>query len=345
MYMTEKSTFLTNLSVNDSVFNIVTSEICNNSGSAIPQPVMIIGEDGSGKTTLLKRLYDSCACGELSRVWIDGRSVFCSDDIISKAKHAGASVVFIDDMDFYFTRCSYDEQFRLRGYLYNEGAPMLIGSVSKILPALTEYEAPFFEGLKNIFIPPVSPDFIPRIFDKQDAERAGLLMSLLPPTISSVATVYSIIKLNDNPGKDIFRLVSLFSDRYRSYYRKLPTNSQHILNAFGSENAAMTIPELRDRTGLPTNVLTAYLKTLYTLDIIRVDKSIKRNTRYSMKDPLFQKWLAQSGVPQSDVLQSGVPQSDILQNRQPSVHDTYTEDIPLAADSLSEYRKPAPTPK
>ena len=34
-------------------------------------------------------------------------------------------------------------------------SPMLIASVSKILPALAEYEAPSFEGMKNVFLPPV----------------------------------------------------------------------------------------------------------------------------------------------------------------------------------------------
>ena len=285
---------LTELSVNDNTFNAVISEIDSNSVSSIPQPVMIIGQDGAGKTTLLKRIYNSDICREKSKVWIDGRTVFCSDDIISKAEHTEASILFIDDMDFYLTRCSYGEQFRLRRFIYNEGAPMIIGTVSKVLPALIEYEAPFFEGLKNVYIFPISSDNIIQLFDERDIARAFALMNLLPPTIRSVEIVYNIINLNDIPGKDIDILVSMFSYKYRNTYQSLPTNSQHILNAFESGNSAMTIPELRDKTGLPTNVPTAYLRTLDSSDIIKVDKSIKRNTKYSMKDPLFQLWLTQS---------------------------------------------------
>ncbi|MDE5878394.1 MAG: ATP-binding protein [Muribaculaceae bacterium] len=289
-----KQSLFSQLSVNDNIFNTVISEISNNSGSSIPQPVMIIGQEGSGKTTLLKRIYNSNICQGKSKVWIDGRFIFCSEDIISKALHDNASIVFIDDMDFFLTRCSYEEQFRLRKFLYNENAPMMIGTISKVLPALTEYEAPFFEGLKNTYIYPVSPDIITHLFNSQDLARARLLMNFLPLTIESVKTVYNIIKLNDIPEKDTNILVSMFSNKYRNTYQSLPTNSQHILNAFESGNTAMTIPELRDKTGLPTNILTAYLKTLDSGDIIRVDKSIKRHTKYSLKDPLFQLWLTKS---------------------------------------------------
>lgn len=289
-----KQSLLNQLSVNENVFNTVMSEIGNNSVSSIPQPVMIIGQEGSGKTTLLKRIYNSNICRGKSKVWIDGRFIFCSEDIISKALHDNAAVVFIDDMDFFLTRCSYEEQFRLRKFLYNENAPMMIGTISKVLPALTEYEAPFFEGVKNTYIHPVSPDIITHLFNSQDLARAHLLMNFLPPTIRSVKTIYNIINLNDIPEKDTNILVSMFSNKYRSTYQSLPTNSQHILNAFESGNMAMTIPELRAKTGLPTNVLTAYLKILDSVDIIRVDKSIKRHTKYSMKDPLFQLWLTKS---------------------------------------------------
>lgn len=44
-----KNQSLTGLSVNDDIFNVVISEINSNSGSAIPQPVMIIGQAGAGK--------------------------------------------------------------------------------------------------------------------------------------------------------------------------------------------------------------------------------------------------------------------------------------------------------
>lgn len=285
------SILMTELSVNDNAFNAVISEIKSNSESSIPQPVMIIGQSGAGKTTLLKRIYDSDKCEGKSKVWINGRTVFCSQDIISKVENPKNSILFIDDIDFFLTRCSYEEQFRLRKFLYNEGAPMMISTVSKILPALTEYEAPFFEGLKNIYIDPISSDNISRLFNKQETRRADILMNLLPPTIRSLQTVYSIIKLNKFPEGDISMLISMFSEKYNDLYNRLPPYSQHILNALGTVNDGMIIPEIRESTGLQTNILTAYLNSLKKNGIINIDKSIKKNARYSIKDPLFKSWI------------------------------------------------------
>lgn len=218
---------LSKLVVNEDVFEGVIAEIDRNNGSVIPQPVMIIGPDGSGKTTLLSRILEYGKDRGRPTAWIDGRSLFCSEDIILKVVDRNASIVLIDDMDFYLTRCSYEEQYRLRRFLFNEGAPMLIACVSKVLPALTDYEAPFFEGMRHLYINPVSQDIINESFNQKDAIRVHSLM-------------------------------------------------------------------LRNKTGLSTNILTPYLKTMNSLDIIKVDKSVKRNSRYSMKDPLFKLWLRET---------------------------------------------------
>lgn len=279
---------------NEDVFESVCREIRVHSGHSIPQPVMIIGETGGGKTTVLKRIYQSDVCRDMRTVWIDGRTLFSSEDIMTRAIDAKASIVFVDDMDFYFIRCSFEEQFRLRRFLYNEGAPMLIGTVSKIMPAFTEYEAPFFEGLKNQYVSPVDFNDIKCLFEGKDIARAESLMRLLPPTVKSVETVCNVMRLNDNPANDTAAILSLFSEKYRNVYQSLPTNSQHILNSFGSDTKPMTLREIRQKTGLPTHILTAYLKSLRDVNLLRVDKSEKRNTKYSMRDALFQIWLTHS---------------------------------------------------
>ncbi len=204
-------------------------------------------------------------------------------------------LLFIDNLDFYLTRCSYDEQFRLRRFLYNEGAPMLIATVSKILPALAQYEAPFFEGLKLIYIQPVSNEDIRSLVGGEDYKRAVSLMALVSPTIHSLQLVWDIINLNSCPHNDVYMLLSFLSGKYWNIYKGLPTNSQHILNAFGgSGDNGMTIPEIRDKSGLSTSILTAYLKSLRVAGIISVDKPGKRNTIYSVKDPLLRIWLDKS---------------------------------------------------
>ncbi len=279
--------------INTGIFNAVSSEISNVVPGSVPQPVVIVGEEGSGKSTLLRRLYASCNNHE--RVWLDGRYIFDTADIIDNGNISDGVLLFIDNLDFYLTRCSYDEQFRLRRFLYNEGAPMLIATVSKILPALAQYEAPFFEGLKLIYIQPVSNEDIRSLVGGEDYKRAVSLMALVSPTIHSLQLVWDIINLNSCPHNDVYMLLSFLSGKYWNIYKGLPTNSQHILNAFGgSGDNGMTIPEIRDKSGLSTSILTAYLKSLRVAGIISVDKPGKRNTIYSVKDPLLRIWLDKS---------------------------------------------------
>lgn len=89
------------LVVNEDVFEAVHSEISRFGEGRIPQPIMIIGNEGAGKTTLLRRFYESCT--DKHRVWIDGRRIFSTDDIVTSVSVPSNTVLFIDDIDFYLT--------------------------------------------------------------------------------------------------------------------------------------------------------------------------------------------------------------------------------------------------
>lgn len=277
------STFIANKAALDSI----CGEIDGSIGSSIPQPVLVIGQEGSGKTTLLRHLITKYQT--LRFVWIDGRFIFSPTDIIEQA--SDGSILIIDNLDYFLDRCSYEEQFRLRRFLYNEGAPMMIASVSRLTPALTEYKAPFFEGLKKIHLPPISINDISSLFEDKSIGRVSSMLNLIPPTINSVKIISRIIESNENPEKDIESLLSYFSCRYKYMYISVPTNSQHILNILGSSNTGMTIPEIRAISGLASGILTSYLKNLKKQDLVSVDKAVKRNTKYLIKDPLFRIWL------------------------------------------------------
>lgn len=291
--MADKILSISNL--NDKIFNIVISDIDKGTHAEIPQPIVIVGIDGSGKTTLLRQLYNATIQSGHSAIWIDGRSIFSVKDITSHAGIKSNSVIFIDDIDFFFTRCSYSEQYELRSLLYNEGAPMLVGTVEKILPAFSEYKAPFFEGLKLIYIPPVTLDEPNGISfsNTEEKERARKLLQLLPKTIRSVDIIRNIIRNSSNTKSDITMLISNFSYYYKQIYQSLPIYSQQILSAIGNTpSPGQLLSDIRKKTDLPTSVLSIYLRNLCSAGILTVDKSMKKGYKYAVKDPLLGEWLS-----------------------------------------------------
>lgn len=278
------STFI----ANTASIHAICGEIDGNIGSSIPQPVLVIGQEGSGKTTLLRRIVSKYPTSYF--VWIDGRYIFSATDIIKQV--SGDSILIIDNLDYFLNRCSYEEQFRLRRFLYNEGAPMMIASVSKLMPALTEYKAPFFEGLKKIHLSPITDNELNQIFSDNSIERASAMFNLVPPTINSVEIISNIIKAGSNSTNDLALLLSHYSFIFMEIYNSVPTNSQNILNILSNSEKDMTVPHIRDASGLTSGTLTPYLKSLREKGIITKDSTVKRSTKYFIKDPLFKIWLS-----------------------------------------------------
>ncbi len=285
------SMLLKDFKANKDAYASICKEIEENYGSLIPQPVIIIGETGSGKTTLLHSIVD--AFKDRPCVWIKGRSIFSSADIIGSHSFKKNSLLIIDDMDYFFQRCDYQEQYKLRNFLYNEGAPMLIGTCSKILPALTEYKAPFFEGVKLTYLFPISVDELTSYFDNKSFQRVVLLFELTSHTIKSLQLIDNIINTNPTPQKDLDLFLTYYTDIFTDIYRSNPKNSQIILNILSQTEDGMTIPEMRNVHGVTANILTAYLKSLRKQGIVSADKSVKKRTKYYIKDALFRIWLKQ----------------------------------------------------
>ncbi len=280
---------LKDFKANRDAYTSICKEINDNYDSLIPQPVIIVGEAGSGKTTLLRSLVE--AFNDRPCVWLNGRSIFSSDDIIRSHSFKKNSLLIIDDMDYYFQRCDYQEQYKLRNFIFNEGAPMLIGTCSKILPALTEYKAPFFEGVKLTYLSPLSVEELRPYFNTHSYQRVVPLFELSSPTIKSLQIIDNIIKTNPTPHKDLDLLLSYYTDIFSDIYKNNPKNSQVILNILSRTENGMTIPEMRNAHGVTANILTAYLKSLRKQGIVSVDKSFKKRTKYFIKNTLFRIWL------------------------------------------------------
>ena len=280
-------------------------------GDHIPQPMFIVGSRGSGKTTILRNLVDALECKGLSDKlqFFDSKQFFRSQDIIQAIEgmeyesNLGATndndeerrIVIIDDFDYFLKRSSFDDQYKLRNYLNRESSPLLIASISEINDSLADYRAPFFEGVRLIYIPPLGNSIIHTMdIPAETQNRLSNLMEYLPPVVHSLKLASDIITLSDSKDNDIKELLNFMAPSYRLKFEGMPVYSQKILYAMAMTKSDVTLAELRDLTGLPGGTLSTYLRQMTKSGDIRKTVSKKRDTPFAISDVLFKLWLSSS---------------------------------------------------
>lgn len=261
----------------------------------IPQPMFIIGSGGTGKTSLLSELIRILENnGWENRVhFFDGKQFFSSADIIKAIDRCYENhmeekrhIVIIDDIDFFFNRSSFDDQYALRNYLNREDAPLLIATAAEVTRSLADYQAPFFEGVRVIYLPTIELD------EATHNERLTKLLKYLPPVVRSVKTATEIIALSPDPENDMAELIKREEALYRLKLESLPINSQKILYALAKSSGTGSLTDLRKQTGLPAGTLSTYIKMLTKSGDIRKTDAAKRGAPYEINDKLFSLWLS-----------------------------------------------------
>lgn len=274
----------------------------------IPQPMFIVGSGGSGKSTLLRSVAGAIEDNNIEFEIFDGRMFFGSQDIIraieggdydigrndnGNAETGHRKVALIDDIDYYFKRTSFDDQYVLRSYLNRKEAPLLIATISGIDEALADYRAPFFEGVRLIYIPPFESSLI----DKSNAsdgikKRLSRILAYLPPVVRSFQIASEIVTASDNAAMDLKNLIDRHAPVFQTRYDRLPTYSQNILSSLANNEQPSTLADLRERTGLPSGTLSTYLRQLVKSGEIRKAGNEKKGVPYEISDPLFKAWLS-----------------------------------------------------
>lgn len=241
--------------INNDIFTSIFNYLLKEDRDKLAQPNLIIGEKGSGKTSLLKRMYFSIenSAKWLKPVFIDGKSLFSTDDIwkfCSLQDDSCRTVLLIDNVQYYFERTDNTGQYNLRGKLNKAGAPILIATADKVLPAFTRYESAFFEGFKISYIRPlVVTDYSMFVGYEADMTRLENLISYLPKTPRSVQIAAKIIEDSASPEMDIMLLLDYFSFYYQAKYDGYVVQIQRILSAIARPENGVSLQEIRQMTG------------------------------------------------------------------------------------------------
>lgn len=281
------------ITINESVYTAVLQGIVKETKSRAGQPQLIVGGDGSGKSFLLHRLYDSVSSEEtFEPIWIDGRTVFSSKDIL-RGKYERRCILFVDDFQYYLRRTSNSEQFLLRGALSGEKAPILIASVNAVMPQLTSYGSAFFEGFRIHYLKLLSEDEIHLFADQASLpyERIIYLLKYLPRTPRSVLFACEIIKETESDRAAIELLVQCVSPLYQYKFSNLLPQQQRIMYFLSGETDGLRLSGLRKKTGQNAGNISPYLTQMIETGLITKEAKSARDGCYRIADPLFDLWL------------------------------------------------------
>ena len=244
------------LAINEEAYTSLSNYLSKEDVIKTAQPNLIVGESGCGKTFLMKRLYGRIKenmSNILYPIVIEGKSLFSTDDIWSQCasrleiNHEKSAfdavwewqkinskrvVLFVDNMQYYFERTDNTEQYGLRGKLNKSGAPILIATVEKVLPAFTEYDAAFFDGFKITYLKPLTVSTVEKITNgRYEINRLEKIMAYMPKTV-------------------------------RSMFNATSTQTQRILSALSQSESGLTLSEIREITGQENGKISPYLKLM-----------------------------------------------------------------------------------
>lgn len=304
------------LSVNEKVYTTLNNYLRREDMTKTAQPSLIVGEAGSGKTFLIKRLYNAIRYNmdnALLPIVIEGKSLYSTEDIwaqcvsslnISCSKNLFGDIIewqrlnskrivlLIDNIQYYFNRTKNTDQYRFRGNLNEAGAPILIASSEKVLPAFTEYNAAFFDGFKVIFLKPMSASDIEEILvDEYNFARIETIMSYLPKTIRSMIIATQVIDKSEDEREDIETLSDSCYSHYQEKYDSYTTQVQRILSTLAQSDKGLSLTDIREKTHEDNSKLSPYLKIMMVQNLISKEVKTLRGGKYSIMDPLLRYWL------------------------------------------------------
>ena len=309
------------LAINEEAFAALRSYLSKEDITKIAQPNLIVGESGCGKTFLIKRLYSIVKenmGNTLYPIVIEGKSLFSTDDIWEQSTlhlniegdndsfdavlkwqetNSKRVVLFVDNIQYYFERTDNTEQYGLRGKLNRSGAPIIIASSEKVLPAFTDYDAAFFDGFKITYLKPLTLSAVDEIKDGgYDTNRLEKIMAYMPKTIRSMFIAMGIVDKSEDSTNDLAFLSDYFFSHYQEKFDVTSTQTQRILSALSQSESGLTLSEIREITGQGNGKISPYLKLMIDQKQIRKEAKSLRGGIYSIIDPLFKLWLRHNTI-------------------------------------------------
>ena len=291
----------------ESILDIVKG----NTPNAIPQHLLIAGNEGTGKSFMMNELareLTSRGC-VVTSFYYPHSKIVTSADIVNRMNFTEnkAHVILIDDFDRMLFMLPNDEQYSFRSFLFKKNAPMLIATSTGIYKGFSDYRTPFYDAFRVFHIPQLEDEDLVQILPREiyESVKSNLdFQSLLPALEDNLNYICSLavaVHSGMSIDESLAKVVNENSRYFRYLFSSLSGVLQRALYGMAIVNEEFGTPELNYRIANAAQVMRASRLTAMNTSsaLFRLDKQgliskvgdKKRNVTYLIKDYLFELWL------------------------------------------------------
>lgn len=286
--------------VHESLYNDLIKSISSEKNGSVPQCHYIVGKKGFGKTTLLKQINDFLNEGnKYEPVYVDCllTPALSVDWMIARERESSRRVVWLlDGMDLFVAGISEKEQFRFRAMIYEENAPVVIGTGKSLSEHFTLYGAPFYDTFSLHILKEMLPSAA-ALFVAQEREGKGRLSEeLIDSILSEIGyTPFNcclLAKVNVELSRD--NMMRELLQPLTNYYRMLIANfsvlQRRTIICLLSSDTPLLLKDIRSATNLSGGDLSPQLKSLSSKGIVTQKSLGVKKTGYSISDRAMSAW-------------------------------------------------------
>lgn len=217
-------------------------------------------------------------------------------------------VLLIDNMSFIFDRLDKSEQHKLRAWLMQNEAPILIGASAVEIEGTFDYGAPFYDAFQISYLNKLSFEELLDILNNlAKVTNAKEILANIHEEIARIKTIHQLTGGNPRTAVMLFKIiVKGFSKEinddlealldeitplYKARFEELSVQMQIIVDAIALHWDPMNLEQLRTETRLENNQLSPQLKRLVELGWLeKLDAYKAKGSAYQISERFFNIW-------------------------------------------------------
>jgi len=259
-----------------------------------------VGKKGFGKTTLLKQINDFLNEGnKYEPIYVDCllTPALSVDWMIARERESSRRVVWLlDGMDLFVAGISEKEQFRFRAMIYEENAPVVIGTGKSLSEHFTSYGAPFYDTFSLHILKEMLPSTAAQFVAQERKGRGRLSEEVIDSILSEIGyTPFNcclLAKVNVELSRDnmMRELLQPLTNYYRMLIADFSVLQRRTIICLLSSDTPLLLKDIRSATNLSGGDLSPQLKSLSSKGIVTQKSLGVKKTGYSISDRAMSAW-------------------------------------------------------